>query len=72
MENVYVDIRKENETIREYFYDKDFVSIDTLLNSIDDLLFQIEKMKEEKEPDEDIWNKYDMQYLREMEDLDDR
>ena len=69
MENVYVDIRKENETIREYFYDKDFVSIDTLLNSIDDLLFQIEKMKEEKEPDEDTWNKYDMQYLREMEGL---
>lgn len=67
MENVYVDIRKENETIREYFYDKDFVSIDTLLNAIDDLLFQIGKMKEEKEPDEDTWNKYDMQYLREME-----
>ena len=69
MENIYVDIREENESIRELFNDKDFVSIDTLLNTIDDLLYQINELKEEPEEDIDVWNKYDMQYkqLREME-----
>ena len=69
MENIYVDIREENESIRDLFNDKDFVSIDTLLNTIDDLLYQINELKEEPEEDIDVWNKYDMQYkqLREME-----
>ena len=51
------------------FNDKDFVSVDTLLDTIDDLLYQINELKEEPEEDIDTWNKYDMQYkqLREME-----
>ena len=69
MDNIYVDIREENESIRDLFNDKDFVSVDTLLDTIDDLLYQINELKEEPEEDIDTWNKYDMQYkqLREME-----
>ena len=69
MDNIYVDIREENESIRDLFNDKDFVSVDTLLDTIDDLLYQINELKEEPEEDIDVWNKYDMQYkqLREME-----
>ena len=69
MENIYVDIREENESIRDLFNDKDFVSVDTLLDTIDDLLYQINELKEEPEEDIDVWNKYDIQYkqLREME-----
>lgn len=69
MTDIYVDIREENESIRDLFNDKDFVSVDTLLDTIDDLLYQINELKEEPEEDIDTWNKYDMQYkqLREME-----
>ena len=68
MEDVYVDIREENESIRDLFNDKDFVSVDTLLDTIDDLLYQINELKEEPEEDIDVWNKYDIQYkqLKEM------
>lgn len=68
MDNIYVDIREENESIRELFNDKDFVSIDTLLDTIDDLLYQLNELKEEPEEDIDVWNKYDIQYkqLKEM------
>ena len=68
MEDVYVDIREENESIRNLFNDKDFVSVDTLLDTIDDLLYQLNELKEEPEEDIDVWNKYDIQYkqLKEM------
>ena len=77
MENVYVDIRNENEDIRKIFLDKDFVSVDTLLDTIDDLNYQINQLKEEIEdlqnPDENkgVYEMFDLQYkeqrLREME-----
>ena len=68
MDNIYVDIREENESIRNLFNDKDFVSVDTLLDTIDDLLYQLNELKEEPEEDIDVWNKYDIQYkqLKEM------
>ena len=68
MEDVYVDIREENESIRNLFNHKDFVSVDTLLDTIDDLLYQLNELKEEPEEDIDVWNKYDIQYkqLKEM------
>lgn len=47
MKNVYVDIREENEYIRDYFKDKDFVSINRLLNAIDNLGSEVEHWKEQ-------------------------
>ena len=45
MNEVFVDIRKENQWIRKYF-DTDFVSIDRLLACIEDLDGEIEHQKE--------------------------
>jgi hypothetical protein len=47
MEDVYIDIRKENKWIQECFKNKDFVSIDELLNKFEELLFENEHLKEE-------------------------
>ena len=49
MKNVYVDIRNENEWIRKTFENKDFVSIDEIFNKIDDMLGDIEFLKEKIE-----------------------
>ena len=48
MEEVFIDIRKENSWIRELFFDKDFVSISDLINEIEDLLGDIDRLKDEK------------------------
>ena len=79
MSNVYVDIRNENESIQDLF-SKDFVSVDDLLDCIDDLNYQLDKLKEELEdlhnPDENkgVWEMFDLQYkeqrMREMEGLE--
>lgn len=79
--NVYVDIRNENDSIKDLF-SKDFVSVDDLLDCIDDLNYQLDKLKEEIEdlqnPDENkgVYEMFDLQYkeqrMREMEGLDDR
>ena len=62
MNEVYIDMRKENEWIRKYF-DKDLVSVQDLLACIEDLDCEIDSLKEQiedmKQPDEedvmDIW-----------------
>ena len=62
MNEVYIDMRKQNEWIRKYF-NADLVSIDQLIGCIEDLdgaienlKGQIEDMKSSNEPDEyDIW-----------------
>lgn len=46
MNEVYIDIRKENEWIRKYFT-ADFVSIDQLLNCIEDLDGKIDSLNEQ-------------------------
>lgn len=58
MEKVMVDIRDENEVIREVFENKDLVSVDEMLNTIDDLKYQIECLKEKIE-DLETPNEYD-------------
>lgn len=83
MDDVYVDIREQNESISKYFPNKDFVSIDTLLNCIDDLDYQLNKLQEEldelkesesEKQEKGVWNMFDIQYkeqrLREMEGLE--
>ncbi len=49
MENVLVDIRNENEYIRNYFKGKDIVSIDDLLGAIEDLISDVDHLEEEIE-----------------------
>lgn len=82
MNDVYVDIREQNESIQKCFPKKDFVSIDELLNTIDDLQYQIDKLQEEvdelnesehEKQEKGVWEMFDLQYkenrMREMEGL---
>ena len=58
MNEVYIDIRKENAWIRKYF-NNDFVSIETLLATIEDLDATIENWKEKYEDlEEDLKENY--------------
>lgn len=66
MNEIYVDIRKESEWLRNYF-DGDFVSIDKLLNCLDDLHCENEKLKEDKLDIEQVIERYEK---REHEILD--
>lgn len=49
MNEVLIDIRKENEWIRKHFENYDYVSINQLLACIEDLDGEIEHLKEELE-----------------------
>ena len=49
MERVYIDIRKENQWIRKYFNNKDFISVDDLLDVIENLDSEVECLKEQIE-----------------------
>ena len=58
MDEVYIDIRKENAWIRKYFT-ADFVSIEQLLATIEDLDSTIEHWKEKYEDlEEDLRENY--------------
>lgn len=58
MDEVFIDIRKENAWIRKYF-DTDFVSIEQLLGTIEDLDGIIENWKEKYEDlEEEIKENY--------------
>ena len=58
MNEVFIDMRKENEWIKKHF-NADFVSIDQLLSCIEDLDGEISKLKEEKEDIEEVRNFYE-------------
>ena len=59
MEEVYIDIRKENKWIQKYF-DTDFVSISNLISTIEDLDGKIEQLQEEiKNLQDEEFNKPD-------------
>ena len=45
MNEVYIDMRKENRWISQHF-DKDLVSVEDLLRVIEDLTFEAEDLKE--------------------------
>lgn len=47
MKDIYVDLRTQSKTIKENFKNKDFISIDELLDKFEDLIFELESVKEE-------------------------
>jgi len=59
MDEVYIDMRNENKWIRKYF-DKDWVSIEELLDTIEDLDSEIEHWKEKyQDLEEDLRDNYE-------------
>lgn len=62
MDNVYINISKENEMIRDLFKDTgstSFVTLEELFDKIEDLLGDIERLKDtieelKKEKEEDV------------------
>lgn len=49
MDEVFIDMRKQNRWIQKYFANKDLVSVDDLLNCIEDLDGEIDHWKEKYE-----------------------
>lgn len=47
MKDIYIDLRTQSKTIKENFNNKDFISIDELLDKFEDLIFELEGVKEE-------------------------
>lgn len=45
--NVYVNMKEINEDIADYFDGKDLVTIDELLDGIDNLLYEVKHLQEE-------------------------
>ena len=64
MKKILVDIREENEIIRDYFKNKDLVSVDDLLNAIDDLIYERNNLEEKLED-----KKEEPDYYKEWRDL---
>lgn len=58
MNEVYIDMRKENEWIKKYF-NADFVSIDQLISCIENLDSEIEHLKENQEDVEKVREFYE-------------
>lgn len=60
MESVFVDIREQYRTIKEQFGNKDYVSVEELIDKIYDLANEIENLKEEQEKrEQDIEDNYE-------------
>lgn len=47
MNNIYINLKNENDQIKEEFKNKDLVTIDDLLNKIDDLKYELDHLQEE-------------------------
>ena len=58
MNEVYIDMRKENEWVRKYF-NADFVSIDNLISCIENLDCEIGHLKENQEDIEKVREFYE-------------
>ena len=59
MKKILVDIREENESIRDYFKNKDLVSVNDLLNAIDDLIYERDNLEDKiKDMEQDIEDNY--------------
>ena len=58
MNEVFIDMRKENEWIKKYF-NADFVSIEQLLSCIEDLDTEIDKLRENQEDVEEVREFYE-------------
>ena len=51
MKDIYIDIREENDTIKNYFK-KDLVSIEAMLSAIEELKWEIDRLNEQIEDKE--------------------
>lgn len=47
MKDIYINLRTQSKTIKENFKNKDFISVDELLDKFEDLIFELEAVKEE-------------------------
>ena len=56
MNEIYIDMRNQNEWIKKYFPKKDFVSVDELIGCIEDLDGEIDHLKETIEELENPYN----------------
>ena len=45
MENILIDIRNESEQLKRIFYNKDLVTIDSLLNKIEELEDEVNELE---------------------------
>lgn len=73
MDNVYVDLRNENKWIRELFLNKDFVSVEDLLDKCEDLKDELEHTIEEFEDfKRDVEDNYKPIPVSEQLDISDR
>ena len=73
MKDIYVDLRTQNRGIQEVFESKDLVSIDELLSKIEDLVFELEAVKEEyRDFKKDVEDNYKYMPIDEQVGVSDR
>ena len=73
MEEVMLDLRGCAKSIQERFKNKDFVSLDEVIGSFEDALYEIECLEEEKKDlEDDIRDNYKPIPLSEMYGVSDR
>lgn len=73
MDNIYVDLRNENKWIREIFRNKDLVTIEEMLEKIEDLSDELEHTIEEFEDfKRDVEDNYRPVSVTEQLDISDR
>jgi len=58
MDSIYIDLKQENKWIREQFQFADLISLEDFLGKFEELIFEIEHLKEiieemEKEEDDE-------------------
>lgn len=59
MKKILIDIREENTKIKDYFKNKDLVSVEELLNAVDDLICERDNLEEKVEDmEKDIEDNY--------------
>lgn len=69
MNKILVDIREENETIRKYFKNKDLVSVDELLDTIDNLIYEKKQLEYELEEERYITKAEENDPYKEWRDI---
>ena len=56
MKEIMINLTNQNDTIRKQFKNKDIVSIEDLLDAIENLVYDVERLEEEKKDIEDDRN----------------
>lgn len=73
MKDIYIDLRTQSKTIKENFNSKDFISIDELLDKFEDLIFELESVKEEyNDFKKDVEDNYKYMPIDEQAGISDR